>query len=442
MIKKKSFFLIFILSILMSDITYAYASTRDGIIVEVPRNAFDNKGNLIDKKWESYLKERKPIGIIFFDDHFENRKIGKKIIKNIKNVINDDVILSADEEGGRVNRFSWLSIDSAEEVSEKYKKIKKEKGVEKAKKYVRSRYIPMFKEMRYFGLNTTFAPNLDLNKYSSLKKDSEEYKNYKKCVKYMKLTRIESKKIKKIDKDDYEKAWLFLAYLDEINVRKLSIIRINRLLPEKEKTQKKWKELSSKQKQMLIKQFKKLIKYVNYAAVIGDRSFGNDVKIVGEIGEIFVDTAKEFGINCVAKHALGHGRIDGDTHIEKQHSDASINDILHDIKPYIYLKNKINLIMPSHIIYDAVDDQNTAINSKKVLNFIREKVKKNVYFISDDISMNGADNEIQSPCDLLIVSNKSIDDVIKIGKKKRVNSKFIKKIILEVKGHYGQLLPI
>lgn len=70
---------------------------RDGLIVEVPIEAFDKNGNLIDKNWKKYLHTSKPIGVIFFKNHFPNKEIGKKIVGEVKNAINDYVILSADE---------------------------------------------------------------------------------------------------------------------------------------------------------------------------------------------------------------------------------------------------------------------------------------------------------------------------------------------------------
>ncbi len=422
------FCLLLLIIITINGFIFLNKNNRDGIIVEVPINAFDSNGNFIDKRWETYLRKQKPVGIIFFSEHFKNREFGKKIIKIIRNTINDEVILSADEEGGRINRFHWLNIDSAEEIAEAYKTIKKRSGTNKAKAYVRNKYVPMFKEMKYLGLNTTFAPNLDLNKYASLDKNTEEYKNYKKCVQYTKFIRLNKNKIKPEEKNDYNNSLLFFAYLDEIGIRSLSVM--NRIIDEKD-VRNKWTKISIKKKKKLIKQFEKLKKYANYTNVIGDRSFGNDTEIVSEVAEIFVDTAKEFDINCVAKHALGHGRVDGDTHVGKQHSKASIDEILHDIEPYIYLKNKINLIMPSHIVYDSIDNKNTAINSKKVLDFIREKVKKDLLFITDDISMNGAEKNKKNPCDLSIVTHKPIDEVIKIGKKKKVNTKLIKKILIQ-----------
>ena len=285
----------------------------------------------------------------------------------------------------------------------------------------------MFKEMQELGLNMTFAPNLDLNKYAKLKKGTKEYENYKQCMKYVRLARKDEWKIQKNEKQDYINSFFFLVYLDEIGKRKINL----KFIDNKEQVKQamdKWQQVPIKDKKNLIKQFEPLAEYVNYASVVGDRSFGLDTEIVSEVAEIFVDTAKEFGITCVAKHILGHGRVDGDTHLEKQHLTAPIEDILNDIQPYIYIKDKISFIMPSHIIYDAVDNENSAVNSKKVLDFVRKYVKQDILFITDDISMEGANDNIKSPCELCIVAHKTIDEIKQIGKQNRLQRKKYNKI--------------
>ena len=401
--------------------------TRDGAIVSIPIEAFNSDGKLIDKEWFLYLKHRKPIGIIFFADHFKNKMQSKKIIQEIKDAIGDNVILAADEEGGRVNRIKWIHVNSAEYVALRYKAIKQEYGKQKAIEFVRMQYAGMFQEMRELGLNTTFAPNLDLNKYVDLDKNSNEYKNYRQCERYIKL--FDLKKNNKINKNNLkeaELAELFFVFLEEKGIRKLNDSKLNKEYNEKIRI--KWRKLTPIYKDKLSKKFDVLTKYINYISVIGDRSFGGDAELVGEVAEIFVDTAREYGINCVMKHAPGHGSVDGDTHFEKQRLKASSGDIMNDIKPYQRLSGKVHYIMPSHIIYEAIDDRNSAVNSEKVLNFIRKYVDNDVIFITDDLSMKGALNEVKSPCDLWIITSISLEKLKKISELNQLNQKQINRI--------------
>ena len=402
-------------------------TTRDGVIVEVPIDAFNEDGKLIDDEWKEYLRTQKPVGIIFFADHLTTKEKSKTIIREIKNAIGDKVILAVDEEGGRVNRIDWIDIKSAREVAVEYEEIKKQKDIHSAKLFVKQQYKTMFKEMKEIGLNMTFAPNLDLNKYEGLDQKSNEYKYYKQCAEYIKLFSL--KKHNKVDKKNLhkaEKAELFFAFLEEIGVRKLSVLKANE--DYNNTIRMKWKKINNKDKQKLKAHFQRLAKYANYASVVGDRSYGYDPDLVGEMAEIFVDTANAHGINCVMKHALGHGRVNGDTHIEKQHLNASLRDILYDIQPYQRLSNKVPYIMPSHIVYDVIDGKHSAVNSKKVLNFIRHNVNKDVIFITDDMSMEGADGGVKSPCDLWILTHKPLDEIKKLSSLNKLNKRRVDKI--------------
>ena len=434
---KKNYIKVIIISIcllipILCFCLFKKTNYRDGVIIEVPSSSFNSKGELIDKNWKEYLSKNKPIGIIFFADHLFDKQKSKNTIDEIKKIIGEDVILSADEEGGRINRIDWIDIMSAEDISLKYQQIKNEKGIDNAVKFVKEQYKQMFKEMKEIGLNTTFAPNLDLNKYYLLDKNSKEYQNYQNCVKYTKLYRTPENKIKQEDRENKRIANMFFAYLDEYGIRKLNVLGYDMNIINKIRNE--WKNLQTNKKKKLIDEFNQMAKYANYVSVVGDRSYSGDPKIVAEIAEIFVDTAKEYGINCVMKHALGHGRVDADTHIDKQHSNVSLEEILHDIYPYKKLSNKVNFVMPSHIIYDVIDDKQSAINSQNVLNFMRKEIKQDIIFITDDISMEGADNKQHSPCDLWIISHKPLTEIKKISifnrldkdKVDRIFSKFVK----------------
>ena len=65
---------------------------------------------------------------------------------------------------------------------------------------------------------------------------------------------------------------------------------------------------------------------------------------------------------------------------------------------------------------------------KKVLNFIRNYVNKDIIFITDDISMEGADGNIKSPCDIWIIANKPLDEIKKISSLNKLNKKQVDKI--------------
>ena len=433
------------ISLYYSVLTFSFLSflaftnikeNRDAVIVEVPIEAFNEQGTLVDKSWKEYLSNNRPIGVIFFKEHLANRNFAKNVINSVKLAVGDDVFLSADIEGGRVNRMQWYNdILSAGEMASDYLDLKERAGEQVAKEWIIEEYDRLFGEMNSVGLNMTFAPNLDLNKYYAMNKKRPEYKYYKKTEMLIKMLNKKKENLKENDLKRYEKARFFIAFLDEIGVRSLDLFNYNGKLDKiNKKIRDDWQSLKDYERDKYKSEFSKLIDYYNYASVVGDRSFSGNPYIVAEIADIFVKTAQKHGIECVAKHALGHGRASGDTHIAKQQVDVSEDILEADIYPYKKIINNIKFVMPAHIVYSAIDSENTAIKSEKVLNWFKEKVG-DVSFITDDIVMEGSEtenNEIDTPCDIVLISHKSLHEVKEIAKNKKVNrdvySKWFKKI--------------
>ena len=385
-------------------------------IIDIPVTAFDENGRLISVEWKNFLKNYKPIGVIFFAEHLENKNIAKQMIADVRNVIGErQLFIAADEEGGRVNRMDWIDIMPAADIAQKYLQLKAEKGTEVAKKFVEDEYSKMFKEMKDIGLNLDFAPNLDINIYEDIKNGSE-YQYYKQAVKYVNMARKKRNRLLDAEKTAYIETMMFYAYLDDIGVKSLDNFSIDGKIGEDnsdfiEQIRFQWKELNQYNRDIYIDMFKNVAKYANYASVIGDRSFGNDPYLIGEIADIFVKIAKKYGIKCTIKHLLGHGRALGDTHNGTEFVDSSVDIILRDLYPYKVLIKNVNFAMPADIVYQAIDADNSAMNSSKVFDFFRKNIG-NAVFIGDDIMMR--DNVIiKQKCDIHIkIHNKSVEDII------------------------------
>ena len=371
---------------------------RDAVMVEIPVTAFDANGKLVDNKWMSYLIRHRPIGVIFFSGHFKDKKFATQMINDIKNILGEKTLLAIDEEGGMIQRIPWLDVPAAMDVAKKYTDLKLKKGVLEAKNYVRQVYEPMFKEMRELGLNMNLAPDLDISFMNR-----ELNKDYAKALEYMSITRTPIEKISPKQKALYNESAIFKSYLKDIGARKLPPYEIffDGL----------WSSIDEKRKKQLKPTFDRIKPYANYAAVIGTRSYSTKPHVIAEVASIFMDAAREHNIKYVVKHALGHGRAVGDTHQGQQVIDVPKEELLnYDTKPYILLADKIKFVMPSHIVYSAIDDK-PATASQKVLDFFRENVTSKAVFISDDMSMAGADGIAESPCDILIVSHKTVDEI-------------------------------
>lgn len=131
--------------------------------------------------------------------------------------------------------------------------------------------------------------------------------------------------------------------------------------------------------------------------VIGalDRAFHHDPEVVTVLAESFIEGMKKAGMPAVGKHFPGHGSCNLDSHLAKPQHDASLEALLsHDLKPFASLvaRQKLDYVMPAHIVYPQVDWENTAGFSRTWLQTIlREKLGFQGVIISDCINMAGAD---------------------------------------------------
>ena len=181
----------------------------------------------------------------------------------------------------------------------------------------------------------------------------------------------------------------------------------------------------------------------NASNVIGDRSFSNDPKIVSKIGDYCIQYFHENGIGTVIKHIPGHGLAKVDSHyftpiINKKQSYLFKKD-------FIPFKNKKTFFaMTAHIIFNQIDNENTATHSKKLIKLIRNKIGFKNILISDDLSMKSLkgtlkENTIKTfnaGCNLALHCNGNFDEMQVIGK----NSPLINKFIIKKTSQFYKIL--
>ncbi|MBP5698892.1 MAG: glycoside hydrolase family 3 protein [Alphaproteobacteria bacterium] len=100
---------------------------------------------------EKYIfSSANPLGIALFSRNIESKKQVKKLVEEIKNVINrDDVLIAIDAEGGRVNRLNTIS---------KQLYVSAETLGKSPVEYCKIHAELISAEMRELGLNVNFAP--------------------------------------------------------------------------------------------------------------------------------------------------------------------------------------------------------------------------------------------------------------------------------------------
>ena len=156
--------------------------------------------------------------------------------------------------------------------------------------------------------------------------------------------------------------------------------------------------------------------------VIGklDRAFHADPLIAACLAGAFIEGMKAAGMPCVGKHFPGHGSIVSDSHVTMPECNFSREELYtHDLKPFIELieKNKLDAVMPAHVVYSAVDASLPAgFSSRWLEDILRVELGFKGLVISDCLGMAGADigdmntraeSALAAGCDMLIVCNQT-----------------------------------
>ncbi len=154
--------------------------------------------------------------------------------------------------------------------------------------------------------------------------------------------------------------------------------------------------------------------------VIGNRAYGGDPTTVTEMGMAAANGMKAGGLLPVMKHMPGHGRGFADSHHELPVVDVSRDELeAHDFPPFIAMKDEL-MAMTCHVVFAAIDADNPATTSKKVIDgVIRERIGFNGLLLSDDTSMNAlagtigerAANIIAGGCDIVLHCNGHMDEM-------------------------------
>lgn len=152
--------------------------------------------------------------------------------------------------------------------------------------------------------------------------------------------------------------------------------------------------------------------------VIGDRSFGPDPKAVTLLTEAFIDGMNSAGMAATAKHFPGHGYVEADSHLELPTDDRRKADLVEDMQPFKELisKCKLGAMMPAHVVFTSVDQNNTAgFSSTWLQDILRTQLGFDGLIFSDDLSMEGAaasgvpavraQKAKQAGCNVLLICN-------------------------------------
>ncbi|MFT7109355.1 MAG: beta-N-acetylhexosaminidase [Psychrobacter glaciei] len=159
---------------------------------------------------------------------------------------------------------------------------------------------------------------------------------------------------------------------------------------------------------------------INYLrnTVIGDRAFSQDVGHIIALANKFISGLNKMQFAVVAKHFPGHGWVNLDSHVACPVDERSLEEIKNrDMQPFVQLLDKIDWMMPAHVVYEQVDSEPAGFSSKWLQQILKQDMKFSGHIVSDDLSMQGAaikgDYQARSAaaltagCDILLACNSS-----------------------------------
>lgn len=124
--------------------------------------------------------------------------------------------------------------------------------------------------------------------------------------------------------------------------------------------------------------------------LIGDRSFSSDVETASRYGLAWANGLAAAGLHTTAKHFPGHGRTEGDSHLEMPRITASLEELRRtDLKPFAALiEAGVPAVMTEHVEFTALDPNLPASLSPKAYKLLRDMGFRGVA-VTDSLTMGG-----------------------------------------------------
>ncbi len=190
--------------------------------------------------------------------------------------------------------------------------------------------------------------------------------------------------------------------------------------------------------------------------VIGNRSFGRDAELVGEMVSRFIEGLDESGISATLKHFPGQGSTYGDTHYNYVETDRTENQIREEeLLPFKKgIESGADFIMVGHMTVKAFDADEPATFSKRIITeLLKEEMGFKGIVITDALNMGAILNTytsgdaaikvVKAGADMLLMPNDldaAVDALYKAVRSGEISENRINKSvarILEVKKKRG-----
>lgn len=156
--------------------------------------------------------------------------------------------------------------------------------------------------------------------------------------------------------------------------------------------------------------------------VIGDRALSSDPEEAARLGVAVVEGLQAGGVAACGKHFPGHGDAAADSHVELPvvpHAPERLREV--ELEPFrAAAAAGVASMMTAHVMYPALDDENPATLSPRVLGgLLREELAFDGLVLSDDLEMraitercsveDAAVRAVAAGCDMVLVCGADTD---------------------------------
>lgn len=152
------------------------------------------------------------------------------------------------------------------------------------------------------------------------------------------------------------------------------------------------------------------------SAVIGDRAFHADPRVVTMLANHLTHGLLLAGMANCGKHFPGHGYVEADSHVAIPVDERTLDEILaHDARPYDWMGQALASVMPAHVIYPKVDPNPAGFSRFWLQDILRAQLGFEGVIFSDDLSMEGASvavtvtqaahSALSAGCDMVLICN-------------------------------------
>jgi beta-N-acetylhexosaminidase len=160
------------------------------------------------------------------------------------------------------------------------------------------------------------------------------------------------------------------------------------------------------------------------SAVIGDRAFHRDPRVVALLAKSLMHGLLRAGMANCGKHFPGHGHVAADSHVDVPVDRRALRTLLaDDARPYEWLSTSLASVMPAHVVYPKVDSHPAGFSERWLREILRGRLGFDGAIFSDDLSMAGARRlhgreltyaeaaaiALGAGCDLVLLCNQSVD---------------------------------